>query len=204
MPLPLDYLDSLPDGSIPGRIPGYDYSGGSSSEDPRTVAAASAWLEQQKESAAAASAFSDFYSWISRDFRAQMDANRAAQAEQAQIDRDFQMNSARAAMDFSAAEAAKQRNWQEMMSNTAYQRAVQDMRAAGINPILAYTQGGASTPSGAAGTGYAASGSRAEVDTNSLTSLLGSMMTSAASVARGFLGSVGSVGSALVKVLLGV
>lgn len=147
---------------------------------------------------------SDLYNQITGDFQAQMDANRIAQAEQAQIDRDFQLNSAREAMDFSAAEAAKQRNWQEMMSNTAYQRAVQDMRAAGINPILAYTQGGASTPSGAAGTGYAASGSRAEVDTNSLTSLLGSMMTSAASVARGFLGSVGSVGSTLVKVLLGV
>lgn len=200
---PYDYLSTLPPGSIPGRIPGYDYSGGSSSEDPRTVSDASAWLEQQKQSASSA-ATSDFYNWITRDFRAQMDANRIAQAEQAQIDRDFQLNSAREAMNFSAAEAAKQRNWQQMMSNTAYQRAVQDMRAAGINPILAYTQGGASTPSGAAGTGYAASGSRAEVDTNSLTSLLGSMMTSAASVARGFLSSVGSVGSALVKVLLGV
>lgn len=45
--------------------------------------------------------------------------------------------------------AREQMSFQREMSNTAYQRAVKDMEQAGINPILAYSQGGASTPGGA-------------------------------------------------------
>lgn len=67
---------------------------------------------------------------------------------------------------FNADEAERQRGWSEQMSNTAHQRQVQDLQAAGLNPILS-SNAGASTPSGAS----ANSGSWSGADTSAINAL---------------------------------
>lgn len=51
--------------------------------------------------------------------------------------------------EFASDEASSARDFQMNMANTAYRRTVADMRAAGLNPMLAYHQGATSTPSAA-------------------------------------------------------
>uniref|UniRef100_A0AAU8B867 DNA pilot protein n=1 Tax=Dulem virus 129 TaxID=3145606 RepID=A0AAU8B867_9VIRU len=92
------------------------------------------------------------------------------------------------AMKFSAAEAQKNRDWQKMMSDTAHQREVRDLQAAGLNPVLSAMGGnGAAVTSGATASSSSGSGQKGEVDTSlsyGLVSLLSTMLSAQTNLAQ--------------------
>lgn len=107
--------------------------------------------------------------------------NSALSAQMAAEQRDWQQRQNKLAMDFNSAEAAKSRDWQAMMSNTAHQREIRDLKAAGLNPVLSAMGGnGAAVTSGATASGVTSAGAKGEVDTSAnaaLVQILGSFLS---------------------------
>lgn len=106
----------------------------------------------------------------------------ARELELQSISNAFSAVEAQKARDFNAREAQKARDFSEYMSSSAYQRAMADMKAAGLNPALAFSQGGASTPSASVASANSAHGASAHAGRsgegwreigNILTALLG-------------------------------
>lgn len=113
--------------------------------------------------------------------------NNAWSAEQAQKQMDFQSSMQQEAMKFNSLEAAKNRDWQLAMSNTAHRREIADLKAAGLNPVLSASGGnGASVGSGATASGAAvpngASGDTDESGNAALASLFGALLSAQVSM----------------------
>lgn len=108
-------------------------------------------------------------------------------------------SSADRAMEFSAEQAQLNRDFQKEMSDTAYQRAMADMKAAGLNPKLVAQLGGASTPSGYTASGTAASMSAASL--GPVAQVLSTYITGADALDRNQNDFVKSMLSSLISVL---
>lgn len=133
----------------------------------------------------------DYYN--NNSFIEYLEGLMASQGQEAVENRLFNSEEAAKARAFAAAEAQKNRDWQDTMSSTAWQRTVADLQKAGLNPILAYAQGSASTP-----TGSSAQSSQASINSTG-----GDTLSSVLNAFANLISSAGDIASVLLKIPTG-
>lgn len=91
----------------------------------------------------------------------QQEASQQFNSAEAAATRNWASDQAIITRGYNAEQADKNRAWEEKMSSTAIQRRMQDLQVSGINPMLAYGAGGASSPSGSTASSSTPSGAHA-------------------------------------------
>lgn len=131
-------------------------------------------------------------SWLTNTFNPKK-SDQTFQAFQADLDRQFNAEQAELSRVFNAQQAQLQRDFEERLANSAYQRAVSDMKSAGLNPYLAYSQGGAVTPTGAT-----ASAQTASHNGSYMTGSNSSILSSSAGIVNSAITAISNIAKAVI------